>query len=98
MLSLWMRHVVFCFDLGTNGGVTFLGLVFSALGGSVVGLAYYVSLWLCVNGDQYESSPSQWPIIVVATVAGLLGSMVDSFLGATLQYSGEILRILFLYT
>ncbi|XP_017754791.1 PREDICTED: transmembrane protein 19 [Eufriesea mexicana] len=30
----------------------------------------------------------QWPIIIIGGIAGLLGSVIDSVLGATLQYSG----------
>lgn len=31
----------------------------------------------------------QWSIIIVCAFAGLAGSLVDSVLGATLQYSGK---------
>ncbi|XP_031152804.1 transmembrane protein 19 [Sander lucioperca] len=71
---------------GTNGGVTPVGLVASLLGGLVVGAAYYVTQLLLV-GDLNLADP-QWPIIVYGGVAGLLGSMLDSFLGAHMQYSG----------
>ncbi|KAA8580396.1 transmembrane protein 19 [Etheostoma spectabile] len=71
---------------GTNGGVTPVGLVASLLGGLVVGGAYYVTQLLLV-GDLNLADP-QWPIVVYGGVAGLLGSMLDSFLGAHMQYSG----------
>lgn len=71
---------------GTNGGVTSVGLVASFLGGLAVGGAYFVSQLLFVN-DLHLASP-QWPIIVYGGVAGLLGSLLDSFLGANMQYSG----------
>ncbi|XP_034719516.1 transmembrane protein 19 [Etheostoma cragini] len=71
---------------GTNGGVTPVGLVASLLGGLVVGVAYYVTQLLLV-GDLNLADP-QWPIVVYGGVAGLLGSMLDSFLGAHMQYSG----------
>ncbi|KAK7793201.1 hypothetical protein R5R35_012842 [Gryllus longicercus] len=73
---------------GTNGGVTFAGLFFSVIGGAAVGLAYYVALLYCVDPDVLGASPQQWPLIVVGALAGLFGGIVDSLLGATLQYSG----------
>jgi len=33
-------------------------------------------------------APEQWRIILVGGLAGLLGSIIDSLLGASLQYSG----------
>lgn len=71
---------------GTNGGVTPVGLVASFLGGLVVGAAYFVTQILFVS-DLHLADP-QWPIIVYGGVAGLVGSMLDSFLGAHMQYSG----------
>lgn len=59
----------------------------SFLGGLVVGVAYFVTQLLFVN-DLHMADP-QWPVMVYAGVAGLLGSMLDSFLGAHLQYSGR---------
>ena len=74
------------FPPGTNGGVTAVGLLASFLGGLTVGVAYYVTQLLLV-GD-LNMADSQWPIMVYAGMAGLLGSMLDSFLGAHMQYSG----------
>nr|XP_040029176.1 transmembrane protein 19 [Gasterosteus aculeatus aculeatus] len=71
---------------GTNGGVTTVGLVASFLGGLVVGGAYYATQLLLVN-DLDLVNP-QWPIVVYGGVAGLVGSLLDSFLGAHMQYSG----------
>ncbi|XP_029019679.1 transmembrane protein 19 [Betta splendens] len=71
---------------GTNGGVTFIGLVSSFLGGLVVGVAYFITQLLFIS-DLHLADP-QWPIMVYGGVAGLLGSMLDSFLGAHMQYSG----------
>lgn len=72
---------------GTNGGVTPVGLVASFLGGLVVGAAYFLTQLLLVN-DLNMADP-QWPLVVYGGVAGLLGSMLDSFLGAHMQYSGN---------
>ncbi|XP_028810850.1 transmembrane protein 19 [Denticeps clupeoides] len=72
--------------VGTNGGVTPVGLVASLLGGLTVGMAYFVTQLLLVQ-DLHLAVP-QWPIAVYGGMAGLLGSLLDSFLGANMQYSG----------
>jgi len=58
---------------GTNGGVTLLGTLASACGGFVVGLA------ACA------CAPWQSLLPVLGLLVGLLGSAVDSVIGATLQ-------------
>lgn len=73
---------------GTNGGVTILGLICSGLGGFVCGLTYYIFTMICVNPELLLRSPPQWPLLLVGTIAGLLGSIIDSILGATVQFSG----------
>uniref|UniRef100_A0A8C1VKG3 C2H2-type domain-containing protein n=1 Tax=Cyprinus carpio TaxID=7962 RepID=A0A8C1VKG3_CYPCA len=73
---------------GTNGGVTPVGLVASVLGGGTVGTAYYFMQLLLVK-DLHLAVP-QWPIILYGAIAGLLGSLLDSFLGATMQYSESV--------
>lgn len=87
--SLWQLkyNIFFCFS-GTNGGVTFIGLVVSLLGGLVVGVGHYFSLLISVSDPVLLSAPPQWPVILVGAVGGLLGSVIDSVLGATLQFSG----------
>jgi len=70
---------------GTNGGVSFLGTVASILGGSVIGLGTFISFFF------FSATPfslSYWRVIFFGSFAGLLGSLIDSILGATLQYSG----------
>ncbi|XP_016517891.1 transmembrane protein 19 isoform X2 [Poecilia formosa] len=71
---------------GTNGGVTPVGLAASFLGGATVGVAYFATQLLAV-GDLQLADP-QWPVVLYGGVAGLLGSMLDSLLGAHMQYSG----------
>lgn len=74
---------------GTNGGVSFVGLAVSALGGLVVGFVYYLSVLLFSPRDVLALAPPQWPLIVTGMLAGLFGSVLDSLMGATLQYSGQ---------
>ena len=67
-----------------------VGTFSSALGGSIVGFAYFVVILVCGREAAVgvDTSP-QWPLVIVTTLTGLLGSLIDSFIGATLQYSGE---------
>ncbi|XP_020080693.1 protein PGR-like isoform X2 [Ananas comosus] len=72
---------------GTNGAVTLDGLLAAAAAGFVVGLSYVITALLtaeCASDVTWR----QLLVIPIATAAGLLGSLIDSFLGATLQYSG----------
>uniref|UniRef100_A0A8B9Q4U4 Transmembrane protein 19 n=1 Tax=Apteryx owenii TaxID=8824 RepID=A0A8B9Q4U4_APTOW len=80
LITTWERVPV-----GTNGGITLVGLLSSLLGGMVVGAAYFITQLLFVS--DLDISAPQWPIIVFGAAAGLLGSIVDSYLGATMQYS-----------
>lgn len=70
-----------------------MGLLSSLLGGMAVGIAYFITQLIFVT--DLEISAPQWPIIVFGAAAGLLGSVVDSYLGATMQYSGKILPFFF---
>uniref|UniRef100_A0A8D1M201 Transmembrane protein 19 n=1 Tax=Sus scrofa TaxID=9823 RepID=A0A8D1M201_PIG len=81
LITTWEKVPV-----GTNGGVTMVGLAFSLLGGTFVGIAYFLSQLVFVN--DLDISAPQWPIIAFGGLAGLLGSIVDSYLGATMQFSG----------
>ncbi|XP_076361395.1 transmembrane protein 19-like [Tachypleus tridentatus] len=73
---------------GTNGGVSLPGLLFSALGGTLIGISYYISHLFFIKQEHLLVSSPQWPVIIIATFAGFFGSLVDSLLGATIQYSG----------
>ncbi|WJX90198.1 hypothetical protein P8452_72122 [Trifolium repens] len=72
---------------GTNGGVTKTGLLAAAAGGSVIGLSYVLLELLTIRCGS-DKIAKQLLVIPVATVAGLGGSIIDSLLGATVQYSG----------
>ncbi|CAH0386823.1 unnamed protein product [Bemisia tabaci] len=73
---------------GTNGGVSWPGLLASAAGGAIVGLVHYLCLIYILDSVTIERSPPQWPLILAGVFGGFVGSLVDSLLGATLQYSG----------
>ncbi|XP_030303724.1 transmembrane protein 19 isoform X1 [Calypte anna] len=81
LITTWEKVPV-----GTNGGITLVGLLSSLLGGMAVGIAYFITQLIFVS--DLEISAPQWPLIVFGAAAGLLGSIVDSYLGATMQYSG----------
>lgn len=68
-----------------------MGTLSSALGGFLVGVAYYCTLIVCSSNDRLNDSPPQWPLIVIGALGGVLGSAIDSILGATFQYSGKLL-------
>ena len=65
---------------GTNGAVSGLGLAASLGGGLFIGLVFFLAAAAC-------GCPQ--PLVVpLAAGFGLLGSLIDSVVGATLQYSG----------
>ena len=70
---------------GTNGGVTMVGLVCSLAGGTLIGISYYIALLLFTTS---VSCTPQWSVVFIGSMAGLVGSLIDSLLGATIQYSG----------
>jgi len=72
---------------GTNGGVTKTGLLAAAAGGSVIGVSYVLLEILTIRCGS-DRILKQLLVIPLTTVAGLCGSIIDSLLGATLQFSG----------
>ena len=75
---------------GTNGGVTLIGTLCSAAGGLLVGVAYWITeaVIIKLNSDTISTTLSVIPYAIIGTSAGLFGSLVDSLLGATIQFSG----------
>lgn len=76
---------------GTNGGVTFLGTVFSGVGGFLMGLSQ-------IFMDRLSGlSPLNIAFtLAFGTLCGLIGSVLDSLLGATIQatyYDADTKRV-----
>ena len=67
---------------GTNGGVTFVGLLSSFVGGLVIGVAYFGGVSMAAASADLTLAPNQMMVILVGGLGGLLGSIIDSILGA----------------
>ena len=64
---------------GTNGGITLLGTLWSATGGACIGLGLVVVDF--ISGIEIFAMRN----VLFGFICGLLGSLLDSILGATLQ-------------
>ena len=68
---------------GTNGGVSLIGLLASIFGGSLVGLSFYLGVYLGSSPIAFNNAPPQCNyLVIIGGLAGLFGSLIDSLLGA----------------
>jgi uncharacterized protein (TIGR00297 family) len=70
---------------GTSGGVTWRGTLASLAGGAFIGLFAFLVIQVAALVSTGSWLGSDWPIILLAGLAGLMGSLFDSLLGATVQ-------------
>ncbi|MEJ2757919.1 MAG: DUF92 domain-containing protein [Anaerolineales bacterium] len=61
--------------VGTSGGITLMGTLSTLAGGAFIALAGWV----------FAASSRSWGFIAAVSLGGLVGSLVDSLLGATIQ-------------
>lgn len=81
----WLKEA----RVGTSGAVSLQGEFFAGAGAFMIGstLALTSLVDIAMHGSPAWSSWVEWsiPLVLIATVAGVAGTFVDSLLGATLQ-------------
>jgi uncharacterized protein (TIGR00297 family) len=76
---------------GTNGGVSWAGTLASAAGGALVGAVFAAFCFSPAGGAGAGAGGPVLPpgaAVAIGALSGLLGSLLDSVLGATVQYTG----------
>lgn len=75
---------------GTNGAVTLVGTLASGVGGGLVGVVFCGAA-LVADASAYPLWQSfLWRCLSVGLLGGVIGTTLDSFLGATVQFSGFV--------
>jgi uncharacterized protein (TIGR00297 family) len=71
---------------GTSGGITWMGIAASAAGGLFIGTVAWIFIQISPLTDmQWNGGGMFIPLLVTGLLAGLIGSLTDSWLGATVQ-------------
>jgi uncharacterized protein (TIGR00297 family) len=81
--SLFLREV----PPGTNGGMSVRGTMASLFGGLFIGLAYSLLAFFYLPRSDRSHMEQLAMMIVFGGLSGVVGSLLDSLLGATLQAS-----------
>ncbi|HRI57765.1 MAG TPA: DUF92 domain-containing protein, partial [Anaerolineae bacterium] len=70
---------------GTSGGITRYGTLAALAGAAFIGVAAFVLIQLASLATRGELLLADLSIVAIAAMAGLVGSLFDSLLGASVQ-------------
>jgi uncharacterized protein (TIGR00297 family) len=71
---------------GTNGGITIMGCIWSCIGGLLIGILTILTDCFLSSAHVSSMVPNYAiPVILYSTIIGLIGSLLDSLIGATCQ-------------